>query len=151
VTDPELQALIDQIHRDDARLTGRVILAIGIALAAMFFASCSSHRAPDLRAAPPARIEARLKVYPEIGIAGQRFTLLAELVDPRAEVICPSITWTWPNGTRSGHTEDCDPETREVLHSDVQRGALPAGEHHFRVAFGFEGREWKAEKTVPVQ
>jgi hypothetical protein len=151
VTDAELQALIDQIHRDDGRLAGRVILAIGILLAAMFLAGCSSHRAPDTRPAPPPRIEARLKVYPEIGIAGQRFTLLAELVDPRGEVPCPSITWTWPNGTQSSHTTDCDPTTAELLHSDVQHGRLPAGEHHFRVAFGFEGREWAAEKTVPVQ
>jgi hypothetical protein len=98
------------------------------------------------------KIEAHLSAFPPITIAGHLVTLYAWLDDPDGIISCPTITWTWPNGTQSSHTADCDPATAaEQLHSDVQHGRLPAGEHHFRIAFGFEGREWAAERTVPVQ
>src|SRR4051794_13777483 len=87
---PAGRAAISRYARSN-RAGGTILLAVVIA-------GCASHRAPDLRPTPPARVEARLKVYPAIGIAGQLFTLLAELVDPRGEISCPSITWTWPNG-----------------------------------------------------
>lgn len=123
---------------------------MGSILVAVVLAGCAAHRAPDARPTPPERIEAHLRAMPPIGIAGQVFVLVAELVDPREEVPCPGITWTWPNGTRSSHSGDCAPDERAQRYSAIQRGRLPAGDHHFRVTFDSEGRAWSADTTVLV-
>jgi hypothetical protein len=118
------------------------IVALGIA--------CAARRAPDPRPAPAPKLAARLDHFPPIGIAGQVFTLHAVLDDPQGTVHCPTVTWTWPNGTRSSHTSDCDPDERVTRHSDLQRGRLGSGEHHFAVTFDSEGHAWSAETVVEV-
>ncbi len=118
---------------------------------ALALAGCAQHRAPGLRPAPPARIEAHLDAIPPITIAGHLVTLVAWLDDPEAKVKCPSIIWTWPNGTRSSHTSDCDPDEAVTRHQEIKQGILGSGEHLFRVLFASAGREWRAAVTVPVQ
>lgn len=119
-----------------------------LALAALFTGCARPHHPPDYQ--PPAVLEAHLTATPPITIAGRVVTLHAWLDDPGAVVHCPGVTWTWPNGTRSSHVSDCEPEEHETRHSDVKRGALPAGEHHFAVTFDSEGHAWTAETTVEV-
>jgi hypothetical protein len=123
-------------------------VAVGITVAMGI--GCAAHRAPDARPAPAPRLQARLDHFPPIGIAGQVFTFHAVLDDPQGIVHCPTITWTWPNGTRSSHTSDCDPRRAGDAALRLQRGRLGAGEHHFAVTFDSEGHAWSAETVVEV-
>lgn len=111
-------------------------------LVALLVAAGCAHARP--------RIEAHLDATPAVTIAGQVVTLHAWLADPFAAVRCPGITWTWPDGTRSSDTEDCDPDERETRHSDFKQGALPSGVYRFGVAFDFEGHRWSAGIEVNV-
>lgn len=111
---------------------------------------CAHARTPDLRPAPPARVQAHLDVIPPITIAGHAVMLVAWLDDPEAVVRCPTIEWTWPDGTRSSHTSDCDPDERVTRHQDIRHGTAYPGEHHFAVRFASAGREWRAQAVLPV-
>jgi hypothetical protein len=109
-----------------------------------------AHRAPEARPASPAHIQAHLDAIPPITIAGHVVTLIAWLDDPEAVVRCPSIEWTWEDGTRSAHTADCDPDEDVTRHQEIKRGVLGSGEHRFVVTFGAAGKIWRAERMVPV-
>jgi hypothetical protein len=144
--------LVSEIERNlrfDRRDIGRFVLVV-IALAAVMFVGCGHHRAPDLRPAPPPKVEAHLDAFPPITISGHVISLHAWLEDPAGLVGCPSIEWTWPDGTHSAHVGDCDPDDRTSGHSEMKSGLLPSGEWRFGVAFRFQGREWRAETTVEV-
>lgn len=97
------------------------------------------------------KIEAHLTAFPPITIAGHLVTLTAWLDDPEAKVKCPTVTWLWPNGTVSSHTEDCEPDDAVTRHQDIKRGPLPSGDHVFAVLFASAGSEWRASVEVPVQ
>lgn len=100
---------------------------------------------------PVGRVEAHLDAMPPITIAGHPVMLHAWLDDPASVVHCPTITWTWPNGTRSSHTEDCDPTDFVTRHSEVKKiDRIPAGDQEFRVDFEASGRDWAANVTVRV-
>lgn len=152
---PEYDAFIAEIKRNE-RVAGLALLLIALVVGVVFLVSsigCAHAHdlVPDHRLARPGRIEAHLTATPPITIAGHVVTLVAWLDDPEAQVKCPSITWTWPNGTRSSHTSDCDPDESVTRHQEIKRGALGAGDHLFQVAFASAGREWRAAITVPVQ
>lgn len=148
----DLDDVLAECKRNE-RIAGAalVIIAIVVGLMVLFSAiGCAHQRNPDFRPAPPPRIEAHLTATPPITIAGHPVTLVAWLDDPEARVKCPSITWTWPNGTRSSHTSDCDPDEMVTRHQEIKRGSLPAGDHLFQVLFAAAGREWRASVEVPV-
>jgi hypothetical protein len=119
-------------------------------LAVMVAAGCAAKRVPDHRPDPPRQIQAHLTATPPITIAGHLVTLVAWLDDPEGRVKCPSITWTWPNGTRSSHVSDCDPEEVVTRHQEIKQGVLGSGEYPFEVLFASAGREWRAAVTVEV-
>lgn len=151
--DTEVDRLLAEIKQNE-RIAGLVLLAVAL-LASLFFLAtfigCAHQRKPDFRPAPPPRIEAHLTATPPITIAGHVVTLVAWLDDPEAQVKCPTVTWTWPNGTRSSHTSDCDPDEAVTRHQEIKRGALGGGDHLFQVLFASAGREWRASVEVPVQ
>lgn len=146
-----LDEFMAQIKREERIDRYILALLVAVILLVVCLTGCSSHRAPDLRPAPPAHIEAHLDAIPPITIAGHLVTLVAWLDDPEAQVKCPSITWTWPNGTRSSHTADCDPDEVVTRHQEIKQGKLSAGDWLFQVLFAAAGREWRAAVTVPVQ
>ncbi len=136
-------------HRPLKPAVARSIRA-GSSILLLLAAGCSQHRAPNLRPAPPAHVEAHLDAIPPITIAGHLVTLIAWLDDPEALVKCPTITWTWPNETRSSHTSDCDPDEGVTRHQEIKQGKLGAGDFLFQVLFASAGREWRAAVTVEV-
>lgn len=96
-------------------------------------------------------LRASLTAFPPVLISGQSVTLTAVLDDPRAEIRCPTIEWTLPDGTRSSHAPDCDPEEAVLRHVERKTGRLPSGEHEFSVRWSSAGREWRAVVTVEVR
>lgn len=149
---PEERALAEMDR--NARWHDRVFVALCVLaylLFVAFLATGCSHRAPDLRPAPPARIEAHLTAFPPLTIAGRSVMLVAWLDDPEGAVKCPTLTWYWPNDTVSSHTSDCDPSEIVTRHQDIRRGTPGVGEFLVRVAFAAAGKEWRASTTVYVQ
>jgi hypothetical protein len=147
---PTLEEELARIEKTDDRFA-MAFAAIVVGLLVVFFLTgCAHHRAPDLRPAPPARIEAHLDAIPPITIAGHLVTLVAWLDDPEALIKCPTITWIWPNGTRSSHTADCDPDEVVTRHQEIKQGKLGPGEHLFQVLFAAAGREWRASCPLEV-
>jgi hypothetical protein len=143
-----MMAALGKDERDE--LTAALAIALIIAIASLLAGCAHYERKPDHRPDRPAKIEAHLTAMPPITIAGRLVTLHAWLDDPEATVRCPGITWTWPNGTHSSHTADCDPEERITRHSEIKFGRMPQGDHQFRVTFDSAGHEWTAETTVEV-
>jgi hypothetical protein len=146
-----LDEFMVQIKREERidRLT-LVGLIVVVLLAVWFFGCGPAQRKPDHRPAPPARIEAHLTAMPPVTISGHLVTLVAWLDDPEAQIKCPTITWTWPNETRSSHTADCDPDEAVTRHQEIKQGVLSEGEYPFQVLFASAGREWRAAVTVEV-
>lgn len=124
-------------------------LAGAVAAMAML-AGCASHRAPDLRPAPHARVEAQLVAIPRQTIAGNLVMFDACLIDPEAEIRCPSLEWTRPDGTRSSHTADCDPDERVTRHCEIQYADLARGDNEVGIVFLQGGQHWSARVVVPV-
>jgi len=151
VSPDEDDPLFAEIHHERrATVLELLVLVIVAALGiAALFIRCG-HGAPDQRPAPVARIHAHLDAIPPITIAGRVVTLVAWLDDPEAQVRCPSVEWTWEDGTRSAHTADCDPDERVTRHQEIKRGTLGRGEHRFVVTFAAAGRQWRAERGVQV-
>ena len=147
---PTLEEELERIEKTDDRIA-MAFAAIAFALPLVFFLSgCATGRKPDHRPPPPV-LSAHLTAFPPITIAGRPVTLRAWVDDPEAVFPCPSYVWTWPNGTHTGRTEDCDPEERRTRHyGGTFIVALPSGEHVFRVAFRSQGRELRAETPVEV-
>jgi hypothetical protein len=145
-----LDQFMAQIKREERIDRWTLVVLLVVVFVAIWFLGCAQHRAPDARPAPPARIEAHLTAMPPVTIAGHLVTLVAWLDDPEAQIKCPTITWTWPNETRSSHTADCDPDEAVTRHQEIKQGVLSEGEYPFQVLFASAGREWRAAVTVEV-
>lgn len=147
------RATYDAIRRGEighAEISITCILAY--ATLAALASACAHARPPDLRPELPPKLSAHLAVFPPLTIAWQPVTLRAWVDDPEGVFPCPSVTWTWPNGTHSSHSEDCDPEARETRHSGgFYRVPLPSGEWDFRVDFESQGRRLVATATHEVK
>jgi hypothetical protein len=123
----------------------------GSAIAIVVLAGCAHHRVPDLRPAPPERLEAHLTAFPELPLAHRPVTLTAWLNDPQSEFPCPGVEWVSPFG-RSYHAAECHDGEPATRHSGGLRVyTLGTGTYEFRVAFDFNGRVISAARTVEVQ
>lgn len=147
-----MDAIAEIKHNE--RIAWLAVMAVAV-LAGLFILAtsigCGHGRTPDHRPLPPPVLSAHLTAFPPITIAGRAVTLRAWVDDPKATFPCPSWLWTWPNGTHTGRTEDCDPEERATRHwGGTFIVALPSGLHLFRVEFRSQGRELVASTTVEV-
>lgn len=148
---PTVEEALARIEKADDRIAAAFAAIVFALLVAFFLIGCATRRAPDPRPTPPPVLSAHLTAFPQITISGRPVTLRAWVDDPEAVFPCPSWIWTWPNGTHSGRTEDCDPEERATRHwGGTFIIPLPSGRHLFRVEFRSQGRELRAEKTVEV-
>jgi len=59
-------------------------------------------------AAKPAKPCVRLRVSPDRGFAPLVVTTQATVIDPRHELWCGDVAWTWGNDGGSSETIDCD-------------------------------------------
>lgn len=145
--------LIAAIRRATLRLISFRVSAALVVLAILgATCACAHQRTPDLRPAPPARIEAHVVATPALTIAHRPVTLRAWLDDPDRQVRCPGSEWLYPNSTRSYHVGDCDPDVAIERHyADPRVLWLGSGEYVFRITFDASGRSWSAETTVQVQ
>lgn len=87
---------------------------------------------------------------PRTTIAGNLVRLWARLKDPLFAIRCPSLTWVWPDETRSSHTSDCDPSERVAEHVESKPIRVGHGDNTVTAIWSYEGREWRATVTVPV-
>jgi hypothetical protein len=150
-TPPTVEEALARIEKTDDRIAMTFAAIVFALLVVLFLSGCAARREPDPRPTPPPVLSAHLTAFPPITIARRPVTLRAWVDDPEAVFPCPSWLWTWPNGTHSGRSEDCDPDERATRHyGGTFIVALPSGLHLFRVEFRSQGRELRAETSVEV-
>lgn len=121
-----------------------------LALASLLTSGCVAHRAPDHRPAPPPQVVATLDAFPPKTIAGNVVRLWARLKDPSFLIRCPSLTWLWPDGTRSAHESDCDPDVPVSEYVESKPIRVGHGDNSVTTIWQFQGREWRRSITVPA-
>jgi hypothetical protein len=83
-----------------------------VVAAAMALARCASAPVPVLAGGPPKaqRPTLVLRASRLIALPGQPITLTAEVVGDSTEAMyCPTVVWSWPDGTESSTESDCPP------------------------------------------
>jgi hypothetical protein len=145
------RAIITMLERE-AKLAQWVLGVLVALMLVLFLVGCAHPRTPDPRPTPPPVLSAHLVAFPQVTIAWRPVTLRAWVDDPDSVFPCPSWTWTWPNGTHTGRSEDCDPEERATRHyGGTFIIPLPSGLHLFRIEFRSQGRSLVAQTEVPVR
>ena len=113
-----------------SKQTGAVTLAVAVCVSVAVAAQRKDDKDKDSDKKP----KLTLKAQPIISMSPSKVTLRAELVggaNDYEEYYCPTVEWTWGDGTQSESTADCQPY--EAGKSEIKRRYVV--DHVFRAGY----------------